>query len=694
MNLSNNYSRRNHYVNCETIVDKSNFNYYNYEKPIPKRHWLTLLYFPLVIFWMEFMVKLSANAVTLNGMFMTLLFTLPISAVFTLICTLTKSRKANRVFASVFTAILAIWYGTQIVYHNVFGTYLVVNSITNGGAKQALNSTDMILTALLSRLVFIILIFLPLALNIIFAKKLFMFQREPISFKLCVIVVAVLIQISAVMLVNGDKDSSDTKSNYNLYYGDLQQNAVCERFGILTMQRIDITRLMFGYSSNVKIVEEEEDIVPTVATADTVEKVEIKPQVIQTDFKELYENTTNEDLKTLYEYFDSATPSYTNEYTGMFEGYNVIFITAESFSRYVIDEKYTPTLYKMYNEGFQFDNFYSPAWGVSTTDGEYANLLGLIPKSGVWSFARSAENNIAFPFSLSQQARAKNFDQVRAYHNHTYDYYDRDKYLTNLGYDYKAIGKGLDLGEDVWPNSDLKMMQNTVSDYINADSFSVYYMTVSGHGGYSYSNMSVRNADLVADLDYSDEVKGYIAANIELDKAMEYLISELEKAGKLDNTLICLADDHYPYSLDEFNGLDELAGHEVDTTFERYENAWLLWSGSMEESIKVTTQCSSLDILPTLLNLLGYEYDSRTIIGTDVFGQKAPFVVFADRSWISQNGRYNANTGEYTAFENAAGEDDIDKLNSKCTNMFTISRLILDSNAYAHIYGDNHYVGE
>ena len=693
MDFSNNYSRRNHYINGEVMIADSNFNYYNFEKPIPKRYWLTLLYFPLAIFWMEFMVKFSANSVTPDGLFFTFLFTIPIAFCLTVLCTLTKSRKANRVIASVFTGILSIWYGIQIVYRNVFGTYLVVNSIVNGGAKQALNSTDMILTAILSRLVFILLIFLPLILNVIFAKRLFMFQKQPIPLRISVIFLVVLVQIGSVALVTLDKESADTKSNYNLYYGDLQQNSVCERFGILTMQRIDITRLIFGYGSNIKEIEDV-TATPDTATIDTVDKFEIKPQTMDADFKELYENTTNDDLKTLYKYFDSVSPSYTNKYTGMFEGYNVIFITAESFSKYAIDKKYTPTLYKMYNEGFQFDNFYSPAWGVSTTDGEYANLLGIIPKSGVWSFARSAENKIAYPFSLAQQARSKNFDKVMAYHNHTYDYYDRDKYLTNLGYDYKAIGKGLDLGEDVWPNSDLKMVQNSINDYINADSFSVYYMTVSGHGGYSYNNMSIRNSELVADLNYSDEVKGYIAANIELDKAMEYLITELEKAGKLDKTLICITDDHYPYSLDEFNGLDELAGHKVDTTFERYENAWLMWSASMKKSIKVDTYCSSLDILPTMLNLLGYEYDSRTIIGTDLFGSKAPFVVFADRSWISQNGKYNANTGEYTAFKNAKDKDDIDKLNSKCTNVFTISRMILDSNAYAHIYGDNHYIGE
>lgn len=289
------------------------------------------------------------------------------------------------------------------------------------------------------------------------------------------------------------------------------------------------------------------------------------------DFSKLTKSTNNDELKSLYEYFDSEEPSYTNEYTGMFKGYNIIFITAESFSQYAIDKDLTPTLWKMYNEGFQFENYYSPAWGVSTTDGEYANLTGLIPKSGVWSFSKSAENNVSFPFTLGEQSRKLGYKTVNAYHNHTYDYYDRDKYLTNIGYDYSAIGKGLDLGENVWPNSDLKMMQKTVDDYINSDSFSVYYMTVSGHGGYSYNTMSERNTDLVKDLKYSDEVKGYLAANIELDKAMEYLLARLEKAGKLDNTLICLTDDHYPYSLDEFDGVSELAGHKVDTTFEQYK---------------------------------------------------------------------------------------------------------------------------
>lgn len=691
-NSDNAFVRRSHFINS----NDNNFTYYQNNNPSHKIRELvlTLLYFPISILFMELVVKLSVGFSLTDGALFTTIFSLVPAFVLTVVSSIFNNSKVNRLIACILTAILAIWYSSQIVYNNVFGTFFVINSISRGGAGQALNSVDMIFTALKSRIFFILLMFLPLVFCIIFGKRLSMFNKSKISVKVILLCAAVVFQITGMLTVNIDKSSSNTKSAYNLYHGELQQNAACEKFGLFTMQRLDISRMLFGYKSDIRKTESTEPATTvSPATADTPEK-KVEAQIIETDFDKLSAEAKNDELKSLYEYFSDEQPSYTNEYMGIFKDYNIIFITAESFSQYVIDKDLTPTLYRMYSEGFQFENYYSPAWGVSTTDGEYANLTGLTPKSGVWSFSQSAEDNVSFPFTLGEESRTNGYKEVRAYHNHTYDYYDRDKYLTNIGYDYSAIGKGLDLGENVWPNSDLKMMQKTVDDYINADSFSVYYMTVSGHGGYSYNTMSQRNADLVKDLEYSDEVKGYIAANIELDKALEYLFDRLEKAGKLDNTVICLTTDHYPYSLDEFNGLDELAGHKVDTVFERYKNSWLLWSGSMEEPVSVKTYCSSLDVLPTLLNMFGFEYDSRTIIGTDVFGSKEPFVVFSDRSWISQNGMYNANSGEYTAFKNAAKKDDIDALNTKCTNMFTVSRMILDTNVYAELYGDNHIIGK
>ena len=73
----------------------------------------------------------------------------------------------------------------------------------------------------------------------------------------------------------------------------------------------------------------------------------------------------------------------------------VVFV-AEAFSPMSISEDLTPTLYKMYNEGFQFTNFYTPVYYVSTSDGEYVSLTSLLPKDGTWSMSTSSKNYLPF----------------------------------------------------------------------------------------------------------------------------------------------------------------------------------------------------------------------------------------------------------------------------------------------------------
>ena len=104
----------------------------------------------------------------------------------------------------------------------------------------------------------------------------------------------------------------------------------------------------------------------------------------------------------------------------------------------------------------------------------------------------------------------------------------------NLGYDYKGLGNGLEVKE-TWPESDLEMMQVTLPEYINHEPFHVYYMTVSGHLLYTFSGNYIanKNKELVEHLPYSDEAKAYLATQIELDRALAYLLEQLEEAGVL-----------------------------------------------------------------------------------------------------------------------------------------------------------------
>ena len=188
----------------------------------------------------------------------------------------------------------------------------------------------------------------------------------------------------------------------------------------------------------------------------------------------------------------------------------------------------------------------------------------------------------------------------------------------------------------LWPNSDHEMISVTTQDYINNEHFVAYYMTVSGHLNYTRTGncMSERNWEQVKDLPYSNKVKCYLATEIELDKAIGNLLEDLEKAGKLEDTVIVMSSDHYPYglTLDEIN---EISTYERDDVFEKYRMPLLIWSGSMKEPIKVEKVGSSLDILPTVLNLFGVEYDSRLLIGKDLLSDSEAIVMFSDRSFIT-----------------------------------------------------------
>ncbi len=283
---------------------------------------------------------------------------------------------------------------------------------------------------------------------------------------------------------------------------------------------------------------------------------------------------------------------------------------------------------------------------MSTCDGEYVACTSLIPKSGVWSFYQSRNNDMYF--CMGNQLRRLGYP-TRAWHDHTWDYYRRDVSHPNMGYDYKGVGNGLDI-KKTWPESDLEMMQVTIPEYINDVPFHTYYMTVSGHMNYTFMGnaMAAKHKDEVADLDMSENARAYKACQIELDRALSYLLEQLEAAGQLENTVICLSGDHYPYALDK-SVIDEMAGHEVEDNFEIYHSTLILWSGSMTEPVVVDKPCESLDIIPTLSNLFGLSYDSRLLMGRDILSDSSPLVVFSNRSFITDLGRYNSKTDTFTA---------------------------------------------
>lgn len=604
-----------------------------------------------------------------------ILFSIPIAIVLNLITSVFKP-KVNKIITYIITIALIIIFGAQIVYYSMYEAIISFFSMMHGG--QVTEFMEVIIDVVLRNWYGILLFIIPLIILIILSKKkVITFEKNSIKQIAIKITSVLIIQLIALLCVNFI-NTDDMYSNKNLYYNIHVPKVTANRMGLLTTMRLDLQRFIFGFEEKLSV---QTNAIPKEEEKDSY-------NITYIDFDKLIKNEEDNTIKEMHEYFSSQEASKKNKYTGMFKDKNLIVLVGESFSSLAIREDLTPNLYKLYKEGFQFDNFYTPIFPVSTADGEYITDTSLIPKEGVWSFLRVAGNYM--PYSYANVFEKQGYSS-NAYHNHTATYYERDKYIETMGYNsYLAVGTGLEDRMDTsnWPNSDYEMVKTTVNDYINNEKFMAYYMTVSGHMNYTkIGNMMVyRNWEQVKDLPYSNKAKGYLAANIELDKAVGELLSRLEEAGKLEDTVIVISGDHYPYGL-TLGEINELSTFERDDKFEKFRMPFLIWSGSMKGPIKVEKIGSSLDVLPTVLNLFGAEFDSRLLMGRDILSDSDPIVIFSDRSFITDKGRYNSLTEQFTPNEGVTVEEGyVDKINTIIYKKYQMSRLILENDYYKHVF--------
>lgn len=591
----------------------------------------------------------------------------------------------------------AVWTAIQLVYLRIFKQPLLWDAMIWGASDALTNYYREALWEILRSLPYILLLFLPVVLIPFLLKRhnWHMPQFTSLQVMRMLLIIQVGIGGSIIVTVVGKDAELEFYMEYREFYDPLD---IAENMGILPLFQRDITanferlaeRLRgsvhqkdYVYASSQGLEENTENSDTSVAdqqstqsnigetseiedpeatpdqsvpeTAVTEELTEemtepeepvIRPQQFDIDYDVLHQLADNNHQLWLADYIQNQTAVNTNEYTGMFEGYNLIYITAEGFSSYAVDEQLTPTLYRMANSGFVCTNYYTPIWQTSTSDGEYINLTGLIPDRQ-HSMRRSSAN--VQPFALPAFFAAEGVHSY-AYHNNTLSYYGRHLSHPNMGYDYKACRLGdlneAEWGDKVfemeqpgqWPASDYNMMVATVPEYADNERFHAYYMTVSGHMYYTFKGnaMSSKNKDAVKDLPLSDNCRAYIACNIELDKAMENLLEQLEATGQLERTLICLSTDHYPYGLtdDEY---EELAGKDLSAGKDKFRNTLILWNAAMEEPVYIDKACGPMDLMPTLLNLLGFDYDSRMYAGRDILSDREGMVIFNNRDFVTDS---------------------------------------------------------
>lgn len=682
-----------------------------------RRSMINASYWFLILMYMELLM----HALFFEGFSITYLFTVAFTAVAALIissllCLL--PRKANAIISLILVSVISFVFCTQLVYEAVFGSMYSLSQAGMGGDALT-NFFKETVATIVENLHFLLAMLLPIPLTAVLMfkyKRLFAVKRSWMN--AVIIAVALVLQFVAYSCLS--IGGTGYYTTYYYYHNDESTtDQTAERFGLLTTIRLE----MFGGSvesnfGDQQSGEDEPDFVFTPATnpketQKTQQSQETQPEqtvpddtkpadateppeptnlynTLEIDFDYLSTLTEDKALLQLNQYVSSLTGTKKNAYTGMLADYNLITICAESFATGAIQKDLTPTLYKLATEGIVFNNYYN-SYPNTTTDGEYSFCLGLWPDTtrGKSNSSFYASRNSYLPFALGNVFAEQAGVQSYAYHNYKGSYYGRDESHPNLGYDCKFMDSGMTFTTS-WPSSDMEMMEQSVGDYISSgEQFHAYYMTFSGHYKYNaeVNPMVKRNYEQVRKLDIdSYGAKCYLSCHLELEKALTYLMEQLEDAGIADKTAIVLAGDHFPYGL-SYDSYSQLVGYEVNS-FNKYKSTLIFWVGGLEETIYVDNYMCNIDILPTILNLWGFSYDSRLLAGTDIFSDSEHIAVLRNQSILNDKVWFNADNGKVTWLvdKSQVPEGYLDSLITLVKNRFALSKNILNEAYYNFIF--------
>lgn len=648
---------------------------------------------PIVVFYYEAVFHLSTTDGFFNlGTLCTSLFSFAYGLICYLLLTISKNAKLVNIVTAVLIGLFAVPYLVEYFVYRMFKEFYDLNTITGGagGVLTSYMSETLQLIFCFDGIFKILLYFTPLTLYLIFSKHLLPVMPSSTKKRIIAATTSVICYaLSIILILTNSVLAPLFTSQYNF------QSAM-QRFGLVTSAGLDVKKLIFG-SGDAGF----ETLAPETPdnNGSSIPQTEQEPETpIEFGFNKLELNLGggSGQIAQLNSYVSSISASRKNEYTGLFKGKNLIFITAEAFTAELIDPELTPTLYRLANMGIQFTDYYQPA-SSGTTGGEYQNIFGMLPTAGGMSFKNTADN-------YNYMTMGSQLDRLgyygKAFHNNSYKYYSRHLTHVNLGYSdgFMGYGNGMEAYvKNSWPQSDREMIEGTLPTYIDKQPFNIYYMSVSGHSRYTKvgNSMTSRHWDRVRHLNYSDEVKGYFAANLDLEDGLASLVAGLEEKGIADDTVICISADHFPYGLDSGGTLgnmpllSELYGYNVENYFQRDHSRLILWCGSLEkqEPIVVDTPTFSLDILPTLSNLFGTEFDSRLFVGRDVFSDAEPLVFNTHYDWKTDLGTYYASSGKFVANEGAEiPENYVQNIKAQVRNKMRYCSMALGSDYFRYLF--------
>jgi len=713
-----------------------------------------VIFLPIALIYIELVTHIAAFSEIEPSFFVyATFFSVAGAMVAAILCTI-FSRKINYIITLVILGAATLLCCIQVIYSAFFGDFFQLTTL--GMAGNLADYMENTIKVIFANIHWVILLFVPFILFAIFGRKVIVPERSDLMLKICCAVFAVGFFMLGSLYVNAHDDLFGDRF---IYREGFQVKDSISKFGVLTTARLELQYKIFGtpeadvgeipdvlegeittaiqgvdiFGPKVTTSPETDPVSPpesgdvtqgpevsgevsgeVTGEQTTVDPpkppvVDRSPQRLDIDFEKLIAEAKaagKNNLAKAHAFFASRAGTNKHEYTGLFEGKNLIYITVEGWAPAAINEKLTPTLYMMKNEGFVFDNYYCSLWGGSTASGEYANITGNFYYDAT-CLKKSA--NTYQPFALGNSLGKLGYE-CHAFHNHSYEYYSRDKSHPNFGYDWHAVGNWDVTFTSAWPKSDKELALNSLSYLSLKEPFHLYYMTVSGHAYQTFegNRQAAKHRAYVTEVlgnDYKNQLSlSFIACQYEVELMVKELYDECARLGILEDTVFVLAPDHFPYGLSQDDAANEaalaemygLSKENIMSNFDLYKAPLIIWSGSMKQPVKVDKVCSAIDILPTLLNLFGVEYDSRIIMGQDILDFNAEGIVTLNTMkssyhFITDYGEFDFKTKKFTVAEGynvdpAALEAYVSQKRDYLYNMRTYGPYILDNNYYKILF--------
>lgn len=470
-------------------------------------------------------------------------------------------------------------------------------------------------------------------------------------------------------------------SNKKLFVNPSLPSVSIKQFGIVTYGMLDVNNYFFPSNKNVSY--EVETTKKTYNKENSVRKFD------DTKWEELNNNETNETYKVLNNYFINNKITDTNNYTGMFKDKNLIVIMLESVNDIIINKEDYPNFYKMYSEGWHWKNNYSPRNSCSTGNNEMSGMTSLYSIYNTCT-ANNYRKNSYFEaiFNLFNNKGYYTFSA----HDYTEHYYYRNEIHTNmgskayygvekLGIEYSSIYKNWASDED-FMNKVLELIDNVDNDH-----FMTWLTTVSSHQPYYYSSIEGdKYLSLYEDRDIRTDLKRYKSKLKILDNALGILLDGLEKKGILDDTVIVMYGDHYPYGLST-DTINTVLDYDTNQDYENERVPFVIYNTGID-SKEFDSYTSYINILPTVANLFDLDYDPRLYMGSDLLSKDyESMVVFADGSWKNEYAYYNASRSNIEYYSDKTySVDELKEINSVIDAKIKMSSLAIKNNYFNYLY--------